>query len=66
MNAMKESKSKKRMGRPPLPSRAKRSARINVRLRPDELRALKAQAARDGITMSDVLLTAWRRDREGK
>jgi hypothetical protein len=63
---MTERKQKKAvMGRPPLAAKDKRSFRVNVRFRPDEYRALRASAAREGITMSDVLLNAWRRDREG-
>jgi hypothetical protein len=46
----------KKKGPPPFPPERKRSARVTLRLLPGERRALDAEAARRGLTISDIIL----------
>jgi hypothetical protein len=54
-------KRKARIGRPPLPKGTARRATICIRLTAIELRALKAEAKRRGISCADLLLEPWRK-----
>lgn len=57
-------KSKARMGRPPMPAGTARTELVAVRISANERQRLEAEAKRRGMTMTDVLLQAWRERQE--
>jgi hypothetical protein len=62
------SKKKVRMGRPPMPSTKRRARIIGVRVTVAELGALRAEAKRQGLSLTNLLLKPWREpqgEREG-
>ncbi len=50
-----------KMGRPPLPADARRSAVITIRMKADERKQLEEEAQKAGLTMSSYLLRCWRK-----
>lgn len=50
----------RRMGRPPLSAKKKRSRGITVRMTPDEHERLQAEARKQGLTVSELLMRPWR------
>ena len=48
------------MGRPPMPAGTARSAYVTVRLSERERVALKAEAKRRGVSVSELLMRPWR------
>ena len=59
-------KPKTRMGRPPLPAALQRTEQLNVRATKAERKMLEAEAKKQGITISDLLMQVWRDGRKGK
>ena len=51
---------RKRMGRPPLPKGTARELHVTVRLNAQELRRLKDEAKRRGVSVSELLMKPWR------
>lgn len=58
---MKAKRTAKTMGRPPLDPALRRTEQLNVRATKAERKMLEAEAARQGITISDLLMQAWRK-----
>ena len=56
---MKPKPTKKRMGRPPLPSGVAKTKMVTIRLTGDEYRMLKDAAKRAGLPMSNLLWRTW-------
>ena len=56
------SKKRKKMGRPPLPENKRRGASITLRVTARERARLKAEAKRQGVSVSDVLMRPWREE----
>lgn len=52
---------KARMGRPPFPKGTARSLHVTVRLTARELRRLRAEARRRGVSVSELLMRPWRK-----
>jgi len=48
------------MGRPPLPPGRRRDAQVTVSLTKAELARLRALAHKEGVTISELLMGAWR------
>jgi len=48
------------MGRPPLPKGTARELHVTVRLNAQELRRLKDEAKRRGVSVSELLMKPWR------
>ncbi len=51
---------KKRMGRPPKPPAERRDAQVTVSLTKAELARLRREARGAGVTVSELLMRAWR------
>lgn len=47
-----------RMGRPPVPSGARRTVRVEVRCSEDEARDLRAYAEREGVALAEAVREA--------
>ena len=63
--ASKPKKAKTKMGRPPKPPGEKQSACIMVRVTPAERKELEAEAKRRGVSLSALLMEAWKATQEG-
>jgi predicted HicB family RNase H-like nuclease len=48
-----------KMGRPPKPENKKKNARIDLRVTKTELRKLRAEARKRGISLTELLLRPW-------
>jgi len=59
-------KPKTKMGRPPLPRGTQKAIRLSVRVTEAERAMLDAQANKQGITISDLLMGPWRDGRKGR
>ena len=51
---------RKRMGRPPKPKAEKQSARIGVRVTPEEFRAISQAAKAAGLSRGAFLVACWK------
>ena len=54
----------KKMGRPPLIAKYKRTAIITLRLKPSDRKKLEKDAKAKGLTLSTYLLECWQKSRE--
>ena len=57
---MSKKKTRKRMGRPPLPPGTAKTVFVTVRLSEKERKLLKAVAKRTGVSVSQLLMQPWR------
>ena len=64
MSAKRKPKSK--MGRPPLPRGTQKAIRLSVRVTEAERAILDAEAKKQGITISDLLMQVWREGQKGR
>lgn len=61
-----ETKYGKQRGRPPKPLARRRTVKLTLRLTTAERRAIQAEAKRKKLTVSEMLLGAWRNDKDDK
>lgn len=54
------------MGRPPKPASERRSAVMHLRVTRAELRTLRAEAKRRGVSVADLLMGPWRSKKGGR
>ncbi len=57
-------KKKKKMGRPPLKVKDKRTALVTLRLKLSERKELEKDAKTKGLSLSSYLLDCWHKSRE--
>jgi len=56
-------KKAKKRGRPPVPAKEKARRFLSLRVTDDQLKAIQAEAKRQGVTVSDLLLKPWRKEK---
>jgi uncharacterized protein (DUF1778 family) len=59
-------KNKRKMGRPPLKEKDRRTALVTLRLRPSQRKELEKDAKARGLSLSTYLLECWQKSREQK
>ena len=59
-------KKKKKMGRPPLKAKDKRTALVSLRLKKTERDQLEKEAKAKGLSISNYLLECWQKSRAKK
>ena len=57
---------RKKMGRPPLKERDKRTKIVTLRLKPSERKELEQDAKAKGLSISNYLLECWQKSRAKK
>ena len=55
-------KKKARMGRPPTPAKKKRRRFLSLRVTDAELKAVQAEAERQGVSVGELLMKPWRKE----
>lgn len=51
------------MGRPPMAPEDRRSAKVCIRMKAKEKRRLEAEAKKQGINVSDLIMRLWHKER---
>ena len=59
-------KKKKKMGRPPMKAKDKRTALVTLRLKKTDRNQLEKEAAANGLSLSSYLLECWQKVRTKK
>ena len=54
-------KTKSKMGRPPIPKELRKSKVLRIRITEAELRELYHEAKRQGVSVSNLLMSPWRK-----
>ena len=57
-------KRKAKMGRPPIPASELRSVLVAVRMTRAERARIRAEARRQGVTVTDLLMRGWREEKK--